>query len=97
MSHVPRMYLACTPQFPPKHMAFTWLVPPMYLALRGFASHFILHHSSFILRFVCLCPPLRHSMLDVGCWMFDVQVRSWHSVSGTSQTRVIFTHSPRVG
>jgi hypothetical protein len=63
------MYLAFTSQSPPKHKAFTWLAPPMYLASGGFDRHFIIHHSSFILRFVCLRPPLRHSMLDVGCWM----------------------------
>jgi hypothetical protein len=36
-------------------------------------------------------------MLDVGCSMFDVPFRSWHSVTGTPQICVIFTHPPRVG
>jgi hypothetical protein len=43
------MYLACTSQSPPNHLACTWLVPRMYLALGGFARLFCILHSSFCL------------------------------------------------
>ena len=59
------MYLAFTSQSPPKHMAFTWLIPPMYLASGGFDRHFIIHDSSFYLRFAWLCPALPGSRFEV--------------------------------
>jgi hypothetical protein len=51
ISHVLPMYLACTSQSPPKHLARTTHVPRIYLALGGFPPPFIIHPSSFILHF----------------------------------------------